>query len=196
MSSPGALERLAERVLEEGAPLAVRSPGPGGFGESVYGTLAGSGPRTADRSGEYAFVVEAVREGYLCHYDRSRILDRPDADLALLAGDLFYAIGISGLSTLDDLESTGILSDLIRVAAELQAAGRADLAESLWLGQILALACGKDEVQQAAVRALEGGSATAATDLSDWSRRSAATHGLGRGFDIAQSAIDSAPSNF
>ena len=191
--SASTLDRLAETVRREGPPLVVRERPTGG---TELGELAGSGPRTTGQSDEYAFIVEAVREGYLCHYGTSRILDDPDPDLALLAGDLFYAIGISGLAELEDLESTGILSDLIRVAAELQGAGRQDQAETLWLGQILALACGKDDAQTAAVTDLEAGREGAATTLAEWSRRSADANGLGRAFDNAQTAIDSCPSNF
>lgn len=193
MSPAGALERLADRVREEGPPLAVRDDLAGV--DTTFGELAGKGPRTSSRGGEYSFVVEAVREGYLCHYGTSRILDGPDADLALLAGDLFYAIGIRGLADLDDLESTGILSDLIRVAAELQAAGRPDLAEILWLGQIVALSCGKDDRQEDAVAALEAGRDDASEALASWSEETSATHGLGRAFDIARNQIDSRPSN-
>jgi hypothetical protein len=196
VSSASTNELLADRVREEGSPLSVKTDPDRGASQSIFGELVAAGPRTGDRASEYSFVVEAVREGYLCHYDSSRVLDEPDDDLSLLAGDLFYAIGIRGLAELDDLESTGILSDLIRVAAELQAAGRSDLAEGLWLGQIVALACGKDEVQADAVRALEAGREGAGEALSDWSSQTAAAHGLGREIDIARNAIDSRPSNF
>jgi len=196
MNAANTLDRLADRVREEGPPLAVSAGGSGSTGRGVFGELAAAGPRTSAEGAEYAYVVEAVREGYLCHYGTSRVLDQPDQDLALLAGDLFYAIGISGLAGLDDLESTGILSDLIRIAAELQADGRAAQAETLWLGQIVALACGKDEAQQEAVRALEADEAGAEAALIDWSRRTSAANRLGREFDIAQTAIDSRPSNF
>lgn len=196
MNAVAPLDRLADRVREEGPPLAVREEAVTGTIPAIFGELAAAGPRTGGNGTEYAFVVEAVREGYLCHYGSSRILDQPDADLALLAGDLFYAIGIRGLAGLDDLESTGILSDLIRVAAELQADGRADSAEVLWLGQIVALSCGKDDAQREAVEALEAGREGAEAALLDWSKRSAATNGLGRAFDIVQTAIDSRPSNF
>ncbi len=195
MSPPTTLERLAARVREEGAPLVVRPAGDSGFDPDPLGQLAASGPRSSARAAQYAFIVEAVREGYLCHYGRSRLLDEPDSDLALLAGDLFYAIGISGLAELNDLESTGILSDLIRVAAELQAAGRPDLAGVIWLSQIVALACGKDEEQAKAVEALGAGEAAAAEALEAWSRATADSHGAGRAFENARTAIDSRPSN-
>lgn len=193
--SAATLERLAARIREEGPPLEVRDGNELARDEAVYGNLVASGPRTVDRRDEYSFVVEAVREGYLCHYGTSRVLVDPDPDLALLAGDLFYAIGIRGLAELDDLESTGILSDLIRVAAELQAAGRQDQAETLWIGQIVALACGKEPSQNEAVEALEAGREGAEAALSNWSSGAAAAHGLGRAFDIARNAIDSRPSN-
>ena len=195
--STAPLERLAARVREEGPPLLTREPdAAAGTPATPFGDLAAGGPRTSERGAEYAYVVEAVREGYLCHYGSSRILVEADPDLALLAGDLFYAIGIRGLADLDDLKSTGILSDLIRVAADLQAAGRPDLAETLWLGQIVALACGKDEDCDSLLKALEAGRTETAEALGEWSRDKAATNGLGREFDIARTAIDSGPSNF
>ena len=199
MSPADSLERLAARVREEGPPLMTRDAGDlvaSGTGPTALGELAASGPRTSSRGSEYAYVVEAVREGYLCHYGSSRVLADPDPDLALLAGDLFYAIGIRGLADLDDLESTGILSDLIRVAADLQAAGRADLAEILWLGQIVALSCGKDDSYDDRLAALEAGQEGAGEALAGWSLDKATTSGLGREFGTAQTAIDSGPSNF
>lgn len=199
MSPFPTLEQLAERVREEGPPLVVAeeaTAGEHGRGGSPIGELVAAGPRTGERGAEYAFVVEAVREGYLCHYGSPRVLETVDQDLALLAGDLFYAIGISGLAQLDDLESTGILSDLIRVAADLQAAGRGDLAEVLWLVQLVALSCGKDAEYAVAIRALEAGESNAAEALIDWCTRTVVTNQLGREFDNAQTAIDSRPSNF
>ena len=42
-------------------------------------------------------MVEAVREGYLLHYGEPRLLVGADADLALLAGDYLYALGLERL---------------------------------------------------------------------------------------------------
>ncbi len=47
-------------------------------------------------------MVEAVREGYLLHYGEPRLLAGHDADLALLAGDYLYALGIERLAALGD----------------------------------------------------------------------------------------------
>ena len=71
----------------------------------ALGLLAAAGPRTAVAPGEYALVVEAVREGYLLHYGRrDRVVRGADADLALLAGDYLYALGLERLAALGDLE--------------------------------------------------------------------------------------------
>ena len=122
-----ALGLLAATVAAEGPPLAVvKQNRPRGRPSACS---ASAGPRTASHGGAYAFVVEAVREGYLCHYETSRVLESPDPDLALLAGDLFYAIGISALAELGDDESVRLLSDLIVVSAELRSSGRRDHAE-------------------------------------------------------------------
>ena len=47
-------------------------------------------------------MVEAVREGYLLHYGEPRLLAGHDADLALLAGDYLYALGLDRLAALGD----------------------------------------------------------------------------------------------
>src|SRR5215217_526554 len=68
----------------------------------VFGLLTALGPRAAAAPGEYALVVETVREGYLLHYGEPRLLRGHDADLALLAGDYLYALGIERLARLGD----------------------------------------------------------------------------------------------
>ena len=122
-----ALKMLVARAGAEGPPLIVVKEGL--VGEPAFGLMAAAGPRTSSRGSVYAFVVEAVREGYLCHNETSRVLESPDPDLALLAGDLFYAIGISALAELGDDESIRLLSDLIVVSAEL----RRPLRKSAWI---------------------------------------------------------------
>lgn len=193
MSPASALVRLSERVADEGEPLAGHVITPAEL--PVLGELAATGPRTSAAAAEYSFVVEAVREGYLCHYETPRILEGSDSDLELLAGDLFYAIGISGLAALEDPESVGILSDLIRIAAGFRAVGEADRAEALWLAQLLALACGIEPEQTALVEALRRGEEGSLEALNEWSSASAAEHGLDRAYLVARKAIDSRVSN-
>jgi hypothetical protein len=188
----GALRLLAARVASEGPPLVVVKEEPASA--PAFGLLASAGPQTAPKGGVYAFVVEAVREGYLCHYEIPRVLESPDPDLALLAGDLFYAIGISTLARLGDNESVRLLSDLIVVSAELRSSGRRDDAEAFWVARILALACGSDDDHvrlTAALTAAEPGSVTA---LDAWSDRTAATNGIGRHIDEVRQLIHFAPN--
>ncbi len=97
-----------------------------------FGLLGASGPRAAADPGEYALVVEAVREGYLLHYGEPRLLAGQDDDLALLAGDYLYALGIERLAALGDAEAVAILAELIARCAQLHAEGREAEVPALW----------------------------------------------------------------
>jgi hypothetical protein len=182
-----ALRRLALRAAEEGAPLEVVPDRP--ETGPAFARLVASGPRTAVDPDSYAYVVEAVREGYLCHYETSRILDRPDPDLALLAGDLFYAIGISALAELEDVASVRLLSDLIRVSAELRSQGLQPEAESIWVATIVALACGPDREYERLREGLPGENGAARQALDEWSAACANSNGLGRVLAEVREAI-------
>jgi len=81
-------------------------------------------------------VVEAVREGYLLHYEESRLLAGHDPDLALLAGDYLYALGLDRLAALEDTRAVAILSDLISDCARLQAERTPDPIPQLWRGAV------------------------------------------------------------
>lgn len=116
------LQALANRLREEDTPIAphvVDSAEPSGLGEQAGG-------------GEYALVVEAVREGYLLHYEEPRLLAGHDSDLALLAGDYLYALGLDRLAALGDTRAVGILADLISHCARLQAEGKSEGIADLW----------------------------------------------------------------
>lgn len=203
--SPGAsaLAGLAGRIAAEGEPLHLKATWEAGMESGSeyaahdprFGELAASGPLTAADPARYAFVVEAIREGYLCHYGESRLLEIPDPDLALLAGDLLYAIGLNELSGLDDLQSTGILSDLIRVAADLRAEGRDDQAATLWVAQIVALACGKPYDYTDRLNAVAEGDSGALSSLFDRAETTADQAGIGPEFRVAAKAIHLRPSN-
>lgn len=173
-----ALRLLAARVAAEGPPLSVVREEPAA--PPAFGLLASAGPRTAPKGGVYAFVVEAVREGYLCHYGIPRVIESPDSDLALLAGDLFYAIGISTLAQLGDDQSVHLLSDLIVVSAELRSAGRREEAEAFWIARILALACGSDDEHVQLATALSRAAPGSVEALEAWSDRTAAANGISR----------------
>jgi hypothetical protein len=99
-----ALQTLAATLREEETPISAYVVEPAASPE--LGTLVASGPRTASAPGEYALVVEAVREGYLLHYGQPRLLAGHDSDLALLAGDYLYALGLDRIASLGDTAAT------------------------------------------------------------------------------------------
>ena len=86
-----------------------------------------------------AFVLEAVREGYLLHYDEPRAFRGMDADLRLLAGDSLYALGLARLAEAGDLPAVAELADLISACAQAQSEGRREDARKLWDASVNAL---------------------------------------------------------
>jgi hypothetical protein len=108
--------------------------------EPDLGLVAAAGPGAAAAPAEYALVVEAVREGYLLHYGEPRLLAGHDADLALLAGDFLYALGIERLAALGDGGSILVLADLISGCARHHAEGSEDRVPELWRESVRAIA--------------------------------------------------------
>jgi hypothetical protein len=78
------------------------------------------------------FVLEAVHEGYLLHYGEPNGFSGMDEDLALLAGDSLYALGLARLAEEGDLEAVAMLADLIANCAKAHAEGDPAAASSLW----------------------------------------------------------------
>jgi hypothetical protein len=100
------------------------------------------GARVAGRGPEYALVVEAIREGYLLHYGEARIVRPAEADLALLAGDRLYALGLARLAALGDVDAVAVLADVISRSAQAHAEGDAARADAAWRVGADALAAG------------------------------------------------------
>jgi hypothetical protein len=125
-----ALRTLAAQLREEETPISPHVVDPPAAPK--LGALAAAGPRAAAAPGEYAVVVEAVREGYLLHYGEPRLLAGHDADLGLLAGDYLYALGLNRLAALGDTTAVAILSNLISRCAQLHAEGRGEEVPDLW----------------------------------------------------------------
>ncbi|MGD0197620.1 MAG: hypothetical protein ABSC56_06915 [Solirubrobacteraceae bacterium] len=143
---------LSEIVRAEGEPLAgaLRAAPEGA---PVAGPLAAAGPRAASDPQAYELLVEAIYEGYLLHYGRSRLLDDSDPNLALLAGDRLYALGLERLVALGDLEAVGELADVISLCALAQARGLPELCPGLWLAGARAVGYGAS-AEHAKVKAL------------------------------------------
>lgn len=128
-----ALQTLADQLRAEDTPISPYVVDPAE--PPTLGQLAGGG--------EYALVIEAVREGYLLHYEQPRLLAGHDPDLALLAGDYLYALGLDRLATLEDPRAVATLSDLISTCARLQAEGDVDSIQSLWREAAERIAAGR-----------------------------------------------------
>jgi hypothetical protein len=134
------------------------------------GLLAASAPRTMGARGEYAVLVEAIREGYLLHYGAPRLVVDAEPDLALLAGDYLYALGLRRLSLLGDLDAVRELSDLISLSAQVHAPGedgeRTEMtADALWLACVVAVAAGPSDGNERAKAALRESHPNAAAAL-------------------------------
>ena len=88
-------------------------------------------------------VLAAVREGHLLHLGRPEVVTRADDDLALLAGDRLYALGLELLAARGDLEAVAVLADLITACARSQAEDRPDLADEAWSRATVRLVAGE-----------------------------------------------------
>ena len=83
-------------------------------------------------SERHSLLLDAIHEGYLLHYGRPRVVRPEDPDLALLAGDRLYALGLARLAELGDLEAVRLLADAISDCARLHAEGRGAEANGVW----------------------------------------------------------------
>ncbi len=169
VASAPCLAALAAALREEGG-LVADGLLPAPEGAAPHGELAARGPLAAGREAEVARVVEAVREGYLLHYGgRSRLLDITDPDLALLAGDRLYALGLASLADVGDLASVAELADVIALSAAAHAAGDPALADAVWVAGAAAVGWGavpELAAAKAAARALAPGAAEALRAVS------------------------------
>src|SRR3954451_2957454 len=156
-----ALEELAALLAaEDDLPAGVvRAPAPGA--EARLGALAAAGPRARGRETEYGLLVEAIREGHDLHYAwHGRVVVTADPDLALLAGDFLYALGLARLAALEDLHAVAELAEVISGAAAAHAAGRPALADAVWAAGAAAIGYGAlpgHEAAKAAARRGESG---------------------------------------
>jgi hypothetical protein len=177
-----ALVQLAEELRRDDviAPH-VREPDV----EPALGRLVASGPRAADAPGEYAFLFEAIREGFLMHYGTPRLLEGAEPDLLLLAGDYLYALGLERLAARGDVTAVNELADLISLSAQLDARdgdGAERSIDLLWLSSAIAVGGGVDDAHERAKAALREGGADGpdllAASAADAAERSGMRAGL------------------
>jgi hypothetical protein len=140
-----ALQELADVLKGEGGLIGAVVAEPGDI-PAPHG----------DAAGEHAVVVEAVREGYLQHYGEGRVVRSDDADLALLAGDRLYALGLARLAEQGALEAVAELADLISLCAQSHAEGDPARAAAIWEAGAVAVGHGTTPDHEAAKAAWRG----------------------------------------
>jgi len=137
--------------------------------EPTLGALAASGPRAVEAPDEYILLVEAIREGYLLHYETPRLIDGADGDLRLLAGDYLYALGLERLAARGDLDAVRELADLISLAAQVHAENgdgqTAETVGALWLAATVAVGAGTTPRHKRAKEAVRQSRPDAAAQL-------------------------------
>ena len=169
----GPIARLRAAVRASGTPLAsslgeereIAAPADGERAE-----LAAAGPRAAAHAEDVEVAVAAVEEGYHLHYGGSRALDIDDPDLALLAGDRLYALGLARLAAIGDLTAIAELADVIALGAQAHAAGDRELADAAWQAGVAAIAWGPSAQATAAKARARRGDPGAAGALREAAR--------------------------
>jgi len=179
----GTLGELHSLLESEGGLLAAALQKTGS--REVFAPLVTTGPRTSADPTGYAVVVESILEGYLLHYGRGRIVDDPDPDLRLLAGDHLYAFGLVRLARIGDLEAIDELSDLITFCAQAHATAPNARIESpwrltqvFWANAVLAVAAGPSREQRDAKECARGGDPAVIEKVLDAARDRASELGL------------------
>lgn len=145
------LADLAARLRDDGGLLAETVALDGAGAEAPLGRLAAAGPRAAGREADYALLVEAIYEGYLQHYGEGRVVRSGDPDLALLAGDRLYALGLARLAELGDLDAVTELADVISLAAQAHAEERPHDAPAIWESGAAAVGHGRQGARQSTI---------------------------------------------
>jgi hypothetical protein len=147
-----ALARLQALLRDGGGLMAtLLRAEPGGASDGHAdgpAQIAARGPRAAGHPEEYELLVEAIYEGYLLHYDRPRVVEVPEADLRLLAGDQLYAVGLARLVALGDIPAVAELADTITLSALAHGAGRRELAAAVWAAGARAVGWGTDAAHE------------------------------------------------
>ncbi len=157
--SPASLQRLRELLREQGGLIASLLTDDYDVADdrdaadladlagngSCPAQLVARGPRARAAAPDYELLVELIYEGYLLHYRLPRLLRPPDADLALLAGDRLYALGLARLVALGDLPAVAELADVITLTALAHGAGEPELAAAVWDAGALAVGWGPSE---------------------------------------------------
>ncbi|HEX5194923.1 MAG TPA: hypothetical protein VFW09_19170 [Solirubrobacteraceae bacterium] len=164
------IESLYEALAARGGTLATLlvAGSRDGHGEQPgigAPALAARGPRAAGREDEYELLLEMILEGSLLHYGRSRVIATDDRDLELLLGDQLYALGLSLLAELGDVEAVSELADLISLLSQAQLSEDRELARAIWEAGAVAVGWGGTAEYASAKALARGGDAGATAAL-------------------------------
>jgi hypothetical protein len=147
-------------LLDEAAPAELDDrPGPA--------QIAATGPRASGRAEDYELLLEMIAEGSHLHYGPQRIVRTDDANLALLAGDQLYAIGLARLAAIGDREAVAELADAISLVAQAHAAADPALAGAVWEAGAVAVGWGRSDRYAVAKRLARAGDSTALSALRE-----------------------------
>ena len=146
---------LREALREQGGTLATvlgerppaRAPR---FDDPGPAQLAAAGPRTHGQEHEYELLLEMILEGYRLHYGQPVAVQSDDADLKLLLGDQLYALGLSRLAELGDLDAVTELADVISLAAQAHSASNPGLAGAVWEAGAVSVGWGASDAHRRA----------------------------------------------
>jgi hypothetical protein len=158
-----------DALRAEGGLLA-EALGPAPTEDGALGAAAEAGPRSRGREADIGFVIEAIREGELLHYGATRLFGAIEPDLALLAGDRLYALGLARLAELGDVDAVCELADVIALCAQARAEARPELSDAVWQAGVAAVGWGTTDAIQAAKGAAREGDPGAADALRSASR--------------------------
>jgi hypothetical protein len=110
------------------------------------------------RGADYELLLEAIYEGYLLHYHAPRVVQPPEEDLGLLAGDRLYALGLARLVMLGDVEAVAELADVITLSALAHGSGNPELADAVWMAGARAVGWGSSPQHERAKALIRAGS--------------------------------------
>ena len=140
---------LHEALRLEGGTVADTLGEPAADGERLSrpgpAQVAAAGPRARGQECEYEVLLEMILEGYRLHYDEPLVVRPQDVDLALLLGDQLYALGLSRLAALGDLDAVAELADVISLAAQAHAVSDRELAQAVWEAGAVSVGWGSSE---------------------------------------------------
>jgi hypothetical protein len=154
---------LAELAAEDAAEDAAEVSEPAHLGAA--------GPRAAGARHEYELLLEMILEGSRLHYGTPRVVRTEDRDLALLLGDQLYALGLSRLAVLGDLDATAELADVISLVAQAHGSQDPALADAVWEAGAVAVGWGATEELRDAKALARAGDPSAAGALRAAARR-------------------------